>query len=50
MLEQHVPDAPLRQLADVLAQLDRVAFASAQGADVAALAERARALAGEFAP
>ena len=49
-LEQRVPDVPLRQLADVLAQLDRVAFASAQGADVALLAERARALARELAP
>jgi len=39
---------PLGQLAEVLQQLDRVAFASAHGSDIAALAERARALAREL--
>jgi hypothetical protein len=50
ILEHEVPDIPLRQVADVLTQLERVAFASAHGADVAVLAERARALARELAP
>ncbi len=44
------PDAPVRELADLLDQLDRVAFASAHGADVLVLARRAEALAREFAP
>ena len=44
------PDAPLRELRAALEQLDRVEFASAHGADVAALAVRARALAREFLP
>ena len=43
-------DAPLRELRDVLGGLDHVAFASAHGVDLAALGERARALAAEFAP
>ena len=50
VLEHELPDIPLRQLTDVLTQLERVAFASAHGADVAVLAERARALARELAP
>jgi hypothetical protein len=50
ILEHELPDIPLRQVADVLTQLERVAFASAHGADVAVLAERARALARELAP
>lgn len=50
ILGHELPDIPLRQVADVLTQLERVAFASAHGADVAVLAERARALAGELAP
>jgi len=40
----------LGELRDVLEQLDRVAFASAEGTDVAALAARARRLAQELAP
>jgi len=47
-VERLRPDAPLRELRDVLGALDHVAFASAHGADLATLAERARALAGEF--
>ena len=50
VLATELPDIPLRQVADVLTQLERVAFASAHGADVAMLAERARALARELAP
>jgi hypothetical protein len=50
ILEHELSDIPLRQLTDVLTQLERVAFASAHGADVAVLAERARALARELAP
>jgi hypothetical protein len=50
VLEHELSDIPLRQVADVLTQLERVAFASAHGADVAALAKRARALAQELAP
>lgn len=46
---ERLPDAPLRDLADVLTQLDQVAFASAHGTDVAALAARARSLVGELA-
>ncbi len=45
-----IPDIPLRQLTEVLTQLERVGFASAQGAEAAVLAERARALARELAP
>jgi hypothetical protein len=48
ILEREMPDIPFRQLVDVLTQLERVAFGPAQGAEVAALAERARALAGEL--
>ncbi len=44
------PDAPLRELRDLLEQLDRVAFASAQGTDIAALAGMARRLAQDLAP
>ncbi len=44
------PEAPVRELGDLLEQLDRVAFASAPGTDVAALAAMARRLAREFAP
>jgi hypothetical protein len=42
------PQAPLRELGDLLAQLDRVAFASAPGSDVAVLATMARRMAREF--
>ncbi len=50
ILERRKPRAPLRQLAQVLEQLDRVAFASAHGSDVAALAAQARALEREVSP
>jgi hypothetical protein len=49
-IERARPDAPLRELRVVLEQLDRVAFASAHGTDVAALAERVRALTRQLAP
>ena len=42
------PQAPLRELGELLALLDRVAFASAHGTDVALLAATARRLAREF--
>ena len=44
------PNAPLRELRDLLEQLDRVAFASAHGTDVAALSAMARRLARELTP
>jgi hypothetical protein len=44
VVERARPDAPLRELRDLLDQLDRVAFASAHGTDVAALAQMARRL------
>jgi len=50
ILERRKPRAPLRQLAQVLEQLDRVAFASAHGSDVTALAAQARALERELVP
>ena len=49
-VERARADAPLRELRDLLEQLDRVAFASAHGTDVAALATMARQLARELAP
>jgi hypothetical protein len=49
VVERHAPKAPVRALREVLEQLDRVAFASVQGTDVAALAARARTLASELA-
>lgn len=42
------PDAPLRDLRELLVALDQVAFATAHGVEVAPLAARARALAREF--
>jgi hypothetical protein len=42
------PDAPLRQLRELLHALDQVAFATAHGVDVGPLAARARALAEEL--
>lgn len=42
------PDAPLRDLRDLLHALDQVAFATAHGIEVAPLAARARALAREL--
>jgi len=50
VVEQTRPDAPLRELGDLLQQLDRVAFASAHGMDVAALSAMARRLARDLAP
>jgi len=50
ILAHELPDIPLRQVTDVLTQLERVAFASGHGADAGVLAERARALARELAP
>jgi hypothetical protein len=50
VLEREMPDIPYRQLADVLTQLERASFGAAQGGEVAALVERARALAAEVAP
>jgi hypothetical protein len=50
VVERVRPGAPVRELRDLLAALDRVAFATAHGVDVAPLAARARALAGDFAP
>ncbi len=49
VVERARSGARLGELRDVLEQLDRVAFASAEGTDVAALAARARRLAQEFA-
>ena len=43
------PKAPLRDLREVLTALDQVGFATAHGADVGVLAERARALAAALA-
>ena len=47
-VERDRPDAPLRDLATVLLALDRIAFATAHGADVGDLAGRARTLTREF--
>jgi hypothetical protein len=49
VVERARPAAPLRELREVLEQLDRVAFASAHGTDVAALAQTARRLSRELA-
>jgi len=50
VVEQARPDAPLRELRELLEQLDRVAFASAHGTDVAALSAMARRLGRDLAP
>jgi hypothetical protein len=47
-IAQARPDAPLRDLRDLLHALDQVAFATAHAIDVAPLAARARALAREL--
>jgi hypothetical protein len=47
-IERARPDAPLRDLRELLTALDQVAFAAAHGVDVAPLASRARALAREL--
>src|SRR6266550_2231361 len=44
-VERARPDAPLRELRELLHALDQVAFATAHGVDVVPLAARARALA-----
>ncbi|TLY49822.1 MAG: hypothetical protein E6K55_12385 [Gemmatimonadetes bacterium] len=49
MVEQARPHAPIRELRDLLEQLDRVAFASAHGTDISALALLARRLAKDVA-
>jgi hypothetical protein len=49
-VERARPDAPLRDLRDLLHALDQVAFAAAHGVDVAPLAARARTLAQELRP
>ena len=49
VLERAAPHAPVRELGEILGALDQVAFATAHGADVGALAERARRLAAEIA-
>jgi hypothetical protein len=48
MVEQVRPDAPLRDLRELLHALDQVAFATAHGVEVAPLASRARTLAREL--
>jgi len=47
-VERARPDAPLRDLRELLLGLDQVAFASAHGVEVAPLVARARALAREL--
>ena len=49
VVERARPHAPIRELRDLLEELDRVAFASAHGTDVAALAVMARRLARDVA-
>ena len=48
VVERARPDAPLRDLRELLQALDQVAFATAHGVEVAPLAARARALAREL--
>jgi hypothetical protein len=48
VVEHARPDAPLRDLRELLLGLDQVAFATAHGLEVAPLAARARALAREL--
>lgn len=48
VVERAKPDAPLRQLRELLSALDQVAFATAHGVDVGPIAARARALAEEL--
>jgi hypothetical protein len=49
-VERVKPQAPLRDLRELLTALDQIAFATAHGIDVADVAARARALAREFRP
>lgn len=48
VVERAKPDAPLRQLRELLGALDQVAFATTHGVDVGPIAARARALADEL--
>ncbi len=50
VLKQARPSPPLREVREVLEQLERAAFAPAQGSDVIALATMARRLARDLAP
>ncbi len=50
VVEQARPGAPIRELGELLAALDRVAFATAHATDVAPLAARARGVAEDLAP
>ncbi len=50
VVERTRPHAPLRELRDLLEQLDRVAFSAAHGTDVGGLAGMARRLTLEIAP
>ena len=50
VVERSRPGGPARELRELLEQLDRVAYASAQGTDVAAVAAMARRLAAQLAP
>jgi hypothetical protein len=50
VLEHLRPNAPLRELRELLATLDQVAFATAHGVDVGPVAARARALARDLSP
>jgi hypothetical protein len=50
VVERARPDAPLRQLRELLGALDQVAFATAHGVDIGPTAARARALAEELEP
>jgi hypothetical protein len=49
-VEREAPQARLRELRDVLSAMEQVAFATAHGDDVAALAQLARRLAAELTP
>jgi len=48
VVERMKPNAPVRDLRDLLVALDQIEFATAHGLDVADVAARARALAREF--
>ena len=50
VIEQARPNAPLRDLRELLMALDQVSFATAHGVEVAPLAARARTLARELKP
>jgi hypothetical protein len=50
VVERAKPDAPLRQLRELLGALDQVAFATTHGVEVGPIAARARALAEELEP